>query len=767
MTSQKGLSTPQARLNQKTYGLNQITSSRTQIWLSEALEFLKDPMMFMLLALSGIYFFLGQKDEALMMLLAILPILAVDILLERRSANALKKLQSQLKQTAFVIRDDKIQEIPTIEITIDDVLILEEGQNIPVDGKVLETKHLLLNESMLTGESIPVLKKENDEFFSGTIVNAGHALGLVTQIGSKTRLAQLSKLIEYAEGTYSPLQKKLEKIVKRIAIAAFILSLCILGIHLFQGSNIWESLIKALSFGMAAMPEEFPVVFTLYLSLGAWRLSRYGVLVKNLPSVESLGSVDIICTDKTGTLTQGKFQLEQATLIDNSNSLKQISLMARLACEKSPSDAMEQAILEYKYHDEAELVEWEHQMDYPFDKDGKHISHIWKQKSSNKLYLAMKGSVEGVVEHCNLNPEQKTQILTKTDELAKNGKRLLGLAYTEIDSKNSLLADQFHNEQNLKFLSILVFSDPIRESVPDAIKKCQQYGIQIKVLTGDHPETAKAIAKQAGIMHSEHLTHTGSALNQMSEQKKQEAYLSGIIFSRLTPEQKYELLKTLQDNSNVVAMTGDGINDAPALKKADIGISMGENASDIARSSADMILLHNDFSGIVESIIEGRKIFKNLQRSFSYLIAFHIPLILLSFWPLAFNLKEILMPKHIVLLELLVHPISAFAFENLNSKSSQKNTNLLNSKIWISSSLQGLFVGIVSFSVFLYLEHQSHLLARSWALMLVLIGNMFFVLIESWDARSKKLYLVLSILMLLTASCYFFKPLQDFLEIAF
>lgn len=814
-TSIQGLSTEEAKQRLQSFGPNEILGSTLGTRWSEIKKVLADPMGLMLLGLALLYAIIGSTVDATILLIAYIPVTAVDVLLEIRAQRALKALQQTLKSTAKLLRDGKVREIPTREIVPGDIVVFEEGQSLPADGRVIEADYLLVNESALTGESIPQAKQNSSPFFGGTFVIKGRGLGEITTTGKKTRFGEIATLLESTGSEETPLQKKVHRIVKRVIVAALFLAIGLFALAWLRTGNVLHSLILALTFGMAAVPEEFPLVFTLYLSLGAWRLSKHGVLVKSLPSVEALGSVDLICTDKTGTLTEGRFQLESIEAIgnldanekiepikpkepvqplppletrehlihnDQSNSLsaeQKLWLAALMACEEKIVDPMEVAIAEKARPYFELLKDWQLRWDYPFEAVGKLMSHVWQNNSSGQTIIAMKGSIEGVIQHCSLTPEQSEQVHRRVLELAGQGKRLLALASRE----KVCVGDRQQDESDLKLLGLMIFEDPIRQSAFDSIQKCQNAGITVKMLTGDHPLTAHAVADQLGIEHNHRDLFSGDQLLAMSKDERWEAYRRGVIFSRVLPEQKFEMIQAFKADGRIVAMTGDGINDAPALKLADIGISMGAHATDVARSTAQMILTKNDFNGISEAVLEGRRIFANLQRSFSYLISFHCPVILLTLVPTILGWHELLLPIHIVLLELIVHPISAFAFENLPGKDTIKNkSGILSKSHFFTAGLSGLLLSLSSLYLFFTTMNEktplgsgvegpnivdatlststieaaavnSHgvEIARTVAMATILLGNIFFVVVDAWPALTKRLFITIFCLCILIA----------------
>ena len=745
-----GLTIEEARRRLQVVGPNEISSSRLKSRLAELRELFLDPMGLMLLGLAGLYALLGDFSDSIVLLIAWIPVTAVDVVLNLRASGALKALKAKLSPIAKVLRDGVVRDVFIREIVPGDLLVFEEGQTLPADGRILEAENLSVNESTLTGESLPVDKLANHEFFSGTQILSGRGLGLVEQTAKSTRFGQIAGMLEGVEASASPLKKKVDRLVRRVMIVAAVLSAILFALEIFRNGNIVPSLIVALTFGMSAVPEEFPLVFTLYLSLGAWRLAKRRVLVKSLPSVEALGSADILCTDKTGTLTEGRFQFEVIWCVDGEPG-PSVWMAALMACETRPVDSMEMAIYERGQSYVLALRDWSLVWDYPFEKQGKHMTHVWRRNGTEVYRTAMKGAVEGVLEHCEVSQAERTEIEILVKRYTAQGKRLLGLAMREGSGTGIRATD----ERALKFLGILVFADPIRPSVASAIAKCQAAGIEIKMVTGDHPFTAHYVADQAGIIHSHELLFTGDDLAKMDSPHRRDAYLKGAIFSRVLPEQKHELVSVLRAEGRVVAMTGDGINDAPALKLADIGISMGHSATDVARSAAQIVLLDSDFSGIVAAMLEGRRILANLQKSFSYLISFHIPVILLALIPPLLGWKALLFPIHIIILELIVHPVSAFTFENLAvvGPRAEKSGDLVSRRTVLQATLSGVLVSFGALTCFWFLLRSApEEVARSAAFSAVLVGNMAFITQNIWPQFNVRFGITVLVLLMLVVT---------------
>jgi Ca2+-transporting ATPase len=742
---EQGLTSIEAAEFLKQYGKNEVIGSQTQGLLQQFYKIILDPMGLMMLGLAVLYYFTGETTDASIILCAYVPVVTVDVFLELRSEKALNALKSNLQSKVKVFRDGVLQDISTQLIVPGDLIAFEEGQSLPADGVVIDAFDFSVSEASLTGESLPVEKGANAEFFAGTTVLKGRGHGRILKTGQSTRFGKIGILLAEAKAESTPLQRKINALVKKVIFVASVLVLILFAMEYFRGGEVMNSLITALTFGMAVIPEEFPLVFTLYLSMGAWRLAKKGVLVKTLPSVESLGGVDVICTDKTGTLTEGRFQLV-SIIPSGSLSINEVSEISLLACEPIPVDSMDLAIVEKLIHGSDFRGQWSLTYDYPFETDGKHMTHVWTDAQGRQV-LAMKGAVEGVLEHCFITESGKKEIENHVRTLSAQGKRILGVA----TRNGSFSGNRVFDEKNVQFAGLLVFSDPIRSSAKQAIEDCQKSGIEIKMLTGDYHLTAHAIADELNIIHSDKTIFSGSQLARMDNLSRQKAFLEGSIFARVTPEQKFEMVQTLKESGKVVAMTGDGVNDSPALKLADVGVSMGENATDVARSAAKMVLLKNDFNGLVHAVFEGRSIFANLRRSFAYLISFHIPIVILALLPPMFGWPQLLLPIHIILLQIIVHPVSAFAFENLPSPHVSNRNGLVPFTDAVTASLSGLLLGLLSMSALIYFDGNADpRLIRSFMVATLLYGSIGFMYVEVWpNFKSLRAAIIAAVLLVL------------------
>lgn len=771
MATRTGLSSVEAQRRIKKFGFNEIEEKRLATALQNIAKILLDPMGLMLLVLTVVYWFLGKNTDAVILAIAYVPIVGVDVVLELRSQKALRSLKQSIKSTCHVIRDGTTKSVPTRELVPGDLLILEEGQTLPADGQVLEASNLTIDESSLTGESVPVEKLKGYAALSGTTVLTGNGLVELEKTGLNSQMGSIARVLKEFEATPSPLFRIVRKAVNIVFLIAVGLAAVVFAVGIYRGGGYSNSLISSLTLAMAAIPEEFPLVFTLYLSLAAYRLSKNHILVKTLPAVEGLGRVDVICTDKTGTVTEGKFKLERILSLHGEISLSPEQIKALVfSCEPKAIDAMEAAMFDWVRSNNAKEIEelhsgWELKFDYPFDTREKYMSHVWNNRTTGEQMIAMKGSLEGVLSHCD-NSVGKASILSVAKTEAESGRRLLGLA----GKTGKFNGDRPNDESDLRFIAILSFTDPVRPSVKSAIRSCVERGIRVKMLTGDHLLTAHAIADKIDLPHEHDQLFTGSDLESLSDSQRKAAYQRGAIFARLKPEQKLQLVEALKSEGDIVAMTGDGINDAPALKLADIGISMGDRATDVARATAQLVLLKNDFQGIVSAILEGERVLNSLGQSFGYLIAFHIPIIGVAVFQSFFLKLPILQPIHIVLLELIVHPVSAFVFDETHSPAVRRKTLITRSQaVW--SVVRGVLLTIFALGIAVFGPGSADLNASLGILALV-SGNIGLLIGEKGGLGglmtncSRLTFIAIGLLILLSLGLAFVPPISQIFSIA-
>ncbi|PWU19694.1 MAG: hypothetical protein C5B49_05350 [Bdellovibrio sp.] len=788
--SASGLSAAEVEARLKQFGFNEIAEDKWASSLAQAMQILSDPMGLMMLILSIVYWVLGETSDSLILLVAYVPIIGVDVLLELRSQKALRALKKSISSRCYVIRAQETVIIPTRELVPGDLLILEEGQTVAADGVLLESANLTMDESSLTGESIPVEKRLGQEILSGTRVLTGRGVVEIVKTGLASQIGAIAKVLREFEETPSPWLRTVRFAVKIVVVIALGLAAGVFALSLWRGQGVGTSLIAALTLAMAAIPEEFPLVFTLYLSLAAARLSKKGILVKSLPAIEGLGRLDVLCTDKTGTLTEGQFRLER--IFDGSAEVpkaptwaaevpkaptwaaevpmeppptRELARILVFACEPKPVDAMEAGIMEWVARTQNKdfvgdlHAEWDLRIDYPFKVQETYMSHVWKKKAGDEEIIAVKGGLEGVLAHCDSSTNESA-IWQWAQQEAGAGRRLLGLA----TRRGPFTGVREQDEMSLNFVGVLSFADPVRPGVKEAVLQCVQRGIQIKMLTGDHLLTAHAIADRIALPHRHDQLFVGPDLEGMEQDQKREAYRKGSIFARLRPEQKLELVRALKSAGQIVAMTGDGINDAPALKLADVGISMGERATDIAQSTAQLVLLKNNFSGIVDAILEGQGVLQSLGESFGYLIAFHIPIVGIALYQSFMLGAQLLLPIHIVLLELVVHPVSAFAFAEIEGNDSAFKREFISRRRLWGSVTRGVMLTALAVLTF-YGAEGDPLHKRSLAVLALVIGNVGLLLGEKGGARklgealrSTRVLSSIGLLTLLTVTLAFSSP---------
>ncbi|MGZ4212553.1 MAG: cation-translocating P-type ATPase [Actinomycetota bacterium] len=635
-------------------------------WIARAVM---EPMSLLLLVAAGTYLLLRDWLDAIVAFAALIPIVLVTVVLEARSESALQQLEVLTAPTATVRRDGAERSIPAAEVVPDDLLLLREGDVVPADASIVNAGSVTVDESALTGESLPVTKQSDGEgedalVFAGTTVRSGRASARVSQTGAQTRYGRIGTLLAQVEQPPTPLQRIIHRLVWQLGAVAAGFCVAVVVVQLVRGGGWGAAIIAGVSLGIAAVPEEFPMVFTLYLSLGAWRLAKDRALVRRLVGVETLGSTTIICTDKTGTLTLGRLDVKAAASREGAitDAVPPGMLeIAVLASEPDPFDPLDQAIVRLA-RDSGIDVDALHSRalvrDYEFDPHSKTMAHVWSVDGA--LHIAAKGALEGILERSACDTSERDAAHEANRILAARGMRVIALADGSLASSEG---DRAQDERALGFAGLVAFSDPARPGIAEALAECASAGIRVIMITGDHPATAVAIAEGIGLQSGDGVV-TGDELDRASDDEIVDLVAHTTIFARTRPEQKHRIVRALAARGEVVAMTGDGVNDAPALREAHIGVAMGERGTAVAREAATMVLLDDNFATIVKAVRDGRRIFDNLRRAFGYLIAFHVPLLLAALVIPLLGKPFLLLPIHIVLLELLLHPIVSLVFEN-------------------------------------------------------------------------------------------------------
>ena len=650
--------------------------------------------MFVLLVAAGsLYLVMGQLGDALMLLGFVFVVMGITVIQERRTERALEALRDLSSPRALGARAGRRQHIAGREVVRGDVLLIAEGDRVPADAILRRSSNVGVDEALLTGESVAVRKTASVDaqvlqrpggddlpsLFAGTLVTCGQAVAEVIATGSRTELGKIGKALQRIRIEATPLQKETGRIVRTLAILG--LATCavvVVAYSLTRGGSwrVWkEGLLDGISMAMAILPEEFPVVLTVFLALGAWRISRSHVLTRRMPAIETLGAATVLCVDKTGTLTQNQMTLKclatETEKLELDETIKRLperfgSLLqtAVLASKPDPFDPMERALhgasRRLVVRDEHVNRDWSMTREYPLTARLLAVTHAWQLSPGSAVVIASKGAPEAIAELCHLSAERRSRIEKAVKDLASQGLRVLGIARGEV------VAGQLPSEHRLlvpDFMGLVAFEDPLRATVPAAVAECRTAGIRVVMITGDYPETARSIARQAGLSNKEPVI-TGQELDTISDADLAHRIRDTQIFARVVPEQKLRIVTALKANGEIVAMTGDGVNDAPALKAAHIGIAMGGRGTDVAREAAALVLLDDDFSSIVSAIKLGRRIYDNIKKAVTFILAVHVPIAGLSIAPIFFpSWPLLLMPVHIVFLELIIDPSCSIIFE--------------------------------------------------------------------------------------------------------
>jgi Ca2+-transporting ATPase len=687
-----GLSANEASMRLRTDGPNELPRQGHRTTFGIMLEVLREPMLALLVAGGVVYLLLGDLQEALILIGLAGFSVAITVVQESRSERALEALRDLASPRALVIRDGERFRIPGREVVRGDLVVLAEGDRVPADAWVSECNGLQLDESLLTGESVPVRKSATaaafpgglprpggDELpyvFSGTLVVGGSARCLVAATGPRSEIGRIGQSLASLETEAPRLRRQTQRLVLVFAIGGVVASLLALLLYgLLRGAWL-EGALAAIALGMSLLPEEFPVVLTVFMAMGAMRMSRVRVLARRAAAIETLGSATTLCTDKTGTLTQNRMTIAELRLPDGrvfregteaalTGDFWQIAELGLLASAPQPFDPMEIAFHDFGTRNSPATLprrrdaSWDLRHRYPLDPALLAVSHVWKTGDADAdQVVATKGAPEAIAELCDLDPVARAEIDAAVDAMASQGLRVLGIA------EACWRGAGFPGSQrgfDFEFRGLVGLQDPLRPSVPEAVRQCRSAGIRVVMITGDYPETARAIASQAGIEAGEVVT--GAMLARMDDAELAEKVLRITIFARIMPEQKLRIVEALKAAGEIVGMTGDGVNDAPSLKAAHIGIAMGGRGTDVAREASSIVLLDDDFGSIVTAIEVGRRIYDNLRKAMGFIIAVHVPIAGLALMPLPFGMPILLGPIHIALLEMIIDPVCSLVFE--------------------------------------------------------------------------------------------------------
>jgi len=640
----KGLSSAEAAARLAAEGPNALPVPGRHGLAAIALGVLREPMFLLLLAATGIYLLLGDVHEALVLGASIAGVIAITVTQERKAERALDALRDLSSPRAMVLRDGERRRIAGREVVRGDLLILGEGDRVPADARLLEAADLTADESLLTGESLPVDKRAGNAVFSGTLLVRGQGRAEVTATGPRSEFGRIGASLAALEPGKTALERETARIVRLVAAFAAVLSLALVVVFGLSRGDWLAGMLGGLTLAMAILPEEFPVVLTVFLALGAWRISQHGVLTRRMPAIEMLGAASVLCVDKTGTLTENRM-----AVVDSPPAVVDI---AALACEVDLFDPMEKAIVAAAGADAHRVREaWRLERDYPFGDDFLAVCHAWRSPQG-ELRVAIKGAPETVLALCG-----RMDAMEEVRRAAGEGLRLLAVA--DAGWEGALPEDP--RRYQFRFAGFVRLTDPLRASVPEAVAQCRRAGIRVVMITGDFPGTALHIARQAGIEAPEALS--GEEIAAMDDAALAAAVRRVNVFARVRPEQKLRLVQAYRSAGEVVAMTGDGVNDAPALKAAHIGIAMGGRGTDVAREAAALVLLQDDFGSIVRTVRLGRRIYENIRNAMRYLVSVHVPIAGMSFLPVALGGPLFLLPVHVVFLEFVIDPACTLVYE--------------------------------------------------------------------------------------------------------
>jgi len=764
-----GLTEEEAAAKLDADGFNELPSQKQQSIFALLFRILTEPMMLLLLGSGLVYVLVGEIKDALMLLSFVFVVIGISFYQERKTDKTLTALRNLASPRALVVRGGERKRIPGREVVKGDILVLREGDRVPADAVILSCSNLLADESLLTGESLPVRKclwdgttkqarPGGDDLsfvYSGSLIVSGQGIAQVTGIGLETEIGKIGKRLETIKEEETLLAKETRKIVRYFTLGGGILCAIVVILYTLIRQDLLGGFLAGLTLSMAILPEEFPVVLIIFLTLGAWRISKRQVLTRRPAAIETLGSATTLCVDKTGTLTLNKmrlaslyakntvFSITEETVHILPEEVHELIEYSVLASQKDPFDPIEKAIKsvskDYRGATEHLHENWKLVGEYPLSPKLLALSHVWESPDQRRFVIAAKGAPETIADLCHLNKTQKDKLMNRVYEMANSGLRVLGVAKARFN-KSRLPLEQ-HNF-DFEIVGLLGFSDPVRAAVAGALKEAYRAGIRVIMITGDYPGTAISVAQQIGLTNPSTCI-TGAELDRLDHLELREKIKTINIFARVIPEQKLAIVNALKANGEIVAMTGDGVNDAPALKSANIGIAMGERGTDVAREAASLVLLNDDFSSIVTAVKLGRRIFDNLRKAMSYIFAIHIPIAGMSLLPLLFNLPPVLLPAHIAFLELIIDPACSLVFE---SEPEEKNImerpprNLRDPlfdqhTVW-ASLLQGLSVLGVVFGFFFWVLtiNQSESKARSLAYAVLVFANLILIVANlSWS----------------------------------
>ncbi|MFC5411753.1 cation-translocating P-type ATPase [Larkinella bovis] len=779
-----GLRSQEVEPARQQFGTNEWESSESQTGWRLLLEVVSEPMFILLAGAALLYVLLGQWEEGVVLGVAMGLVAGISVFQTVRSNQALQALRRLSQPTVSVVRDGQTGPLPVAELVVGDLVWLTEGQTVPADGLLVQANDCSVDEAVLTGESVSVPKTVpgSDRFLAGTLLTSGSAYVQLTAVGKQTELGKLGYSLQSIETEKTPLQRQISRFVQRMALAGFGAFLLVWGINFRQSHDWVSSLLLGLTIAMSVLPEEIPVAFSSFMALGAARMVKLGVLTRQPQTVESLGSATVICTDKTGTLTEDGMTLrhvfdgQKITPLTHplSESARTVLTYARWASEPEPFDPMEQAIVRaYQEAVSSQTPVIEHE--YPLEGNPPMMTHVYDARSG-LVRVVGKGAVERIVRVCHLPEDQTANILRLANELAKEGYRVLGVAGSEWST--APYPDR-QDDFPWSFKGLIALENPAKANAKTVVEQFNQAGISVKMITGDSAETARAIANQVAIQATDRVL-TGQEVMALPDTDLQTVVRQVNVFARMFPDAKLRVIRALKANGEVVAMTGDGVNDGPALKAAHIGVAMGRRGTEVAKQAASLVLVNDDLGGMVEAIAQGRRIYQNLKRAVGYIVSIHIPIILTVTLPLLLGWQYINLfsPVHVIFLELVMGPTCSIAFENEPSEPGlmQQRPRRLTDTFFTAaelglSVLQGLVIALAVLAVYFWSMQAgaSMNVVRTQVFTTLVLSNIWLTLVSRSSQKpalktlgrpNSLFWLMLGLTVLMLALAHGFPPLR-------
>ena len=774
-----GLSEDEAARRLAEEGPNEIASAKPRSLLRIAWEVVKEPMLLLLVAAGTVNVLISLREpqrikEALLLFVFVFVVIGITLYQERKTERALEALRDLSSPRALVVRDGIQRRIPGRDVARGDLVLLSEGDRVPADAIMLECSNLNVDESLLTGESVPVRKSPyvahepmrlgapggegTSWVFSGTLVVKGQGIAQVLAIGSSTELGRIGAALQTVEPERSRLQREVDGLVRNLAIFGLSLAAIVVVIYGLTRGNWLEGTLAGITLAMALLPEEFPVVLTVFLALGAWRVSKRGVLTRRMPAIETLGAATVLCTDKTGTITQnrmtvkelstlaGRFHVDGTPLTEAFHEIVEYAVLASPIDPFDPMDAAFRTLGERFLSDTEHLhTDWALVREYPLSEHLLALSHVWRSPDGGDYVVAAKGAPEAIADLCHLGEAETAAVTSEVSHMADEGLRVLGVARAEFRSFGEL--PKIQHDFAFEFIGLVGLQDPIREGVPDAVSQARAAGMRVVMITGDYSGTARSIALEAGL-EAETRILTGPELDALDDEALAERIDDINVFARVVPQQKLRIVRALKARGEVVAMTGDGVNDAPALKAADIGIAMGQRGTDVAREASALVLTDDSFSSIVQAMRVGRRIYDNLKKAMAYILAVHVPIAGMSLLPVlvprlfGVNMPLVLMPVHIAFLELIIDPACSIVFEAEAEESDTMgrpprsiDEPLFGRRMITVSLVQGTLVLAAVLGVYLWSVFSGHVASdvRMLTFATLVFGNLSLIFVNrSW-----------------------------------